>query len=104
MEVEYGLTRSRSTIGHNPKVFQALQSRHLIACQKASGEDLSLIGLRISQCDNGLFWNHQDMGGSHGINIPKGQANFILVNDVGGQFSVDYFRKNGCHGLPLSLC
>src|SRR5690606_38095679 len=44
---------------------------------------------------DGLFWDDQQVHRRLGVNVPKGQAEVVFIDDVRRDFPVDDFGENG---------
>jgi len=97
VKMENRLASSCSRIGDDPKVREPLGLCNSVAYLETVAQKLSLLRGRIAESHDGSFGNHENVDRGDRLDVPERETEFILKDNVGGQFSVDYFRKNRTH-------
>lgn len=61
-----------------------------------------ILAAGLRQTGERFFGNDQDVGGGLGADVFEGEAEVVFVDNIGGNFSLDDFAKNGVgHHVPL---
>ena len=58
-------------------------------------EDVGVLGVRFRNACDGLAGYDEQVDGSLGADVPKAEAEIILVDNVGWDFTVCYFLEKG---------
>lgn len=105
MEVGNRLSSLRTIIHDEAKAFSKVGLASDACGRKEKMADKDFIRFSgLGDTVDPLLGNDEEVGGRLGIDIPKGNAAFILVDDVGGEFASDYFFKNGRFGHEGGEC
>jgi hypothetical protein len=98
VQVRHFLTAGLATINdHVVAVAQAFVGGDLRQSDDAVTDDRSVLVGEMRQGDNLFLGDYQYVNRSLGVDVPKGQTDFVFVNDVSRDFTVDDFLKDGRH-------
>ncbi len=96
MEVEHGLTRSRSVVDRQTeRVAAAHLLGDLAGGQHQVPQQYLIIRFGVAQAWNDFARYQQHVYRRTGVDVLERYAVFILVDDVRGQFAGDYFLEQG---------
>lgn len=102
MQVRNFLAAGFATVDdHVVSVMQTFFGGDFRECQDAVADDRFVFFFQVRQRNDFLFGDHQDMDRRFRLDVTKGHADVVFVNDVGGDFAFDDFAKDRCHGLSL---
>lgn len=66
-------------------------------------EEFLVFGGGFADAGDGLFGNDEDVSGGLRIDVFKGEAELVFVDDIGRDFAVDDLLENA-HGLKEERC
>ncbi len=97
MELKYTLTAILSGVDHDAisLIGDVLLSGNLTATEKHMSKKLFVLGFYLFQARNSFFWNDEYVARTDRIDIPKGQTELILIEDICLNFFTNYLVKNG---------
>lgn len=99
MQVRDFLTAVVTTIDHDAVTpAEPFGDSNLRNHEQAPAHNLFVLIAQIGQRDDLFLGDHQDVGGSLGGDVAKGQAEIVLVHDIGGNLAVDDLGEDGWHG------
>ena len=97
MQMENRLSCVGSAIGDDAEVGQALLLRDFVTDLEAMPQKRSIFFLRTSYIYDLFLGDHEKVDGSDGIDVPKSEGLFVLINDVSRNFAADYFSEDRAH-------
>ena len=103
MQVKHGLPGTTTVVDHEAEVRQLLFGSHLPRHEEEVADQLRVLLLHIAHLRDGHLRNHENVNGCLGVDIAESQSPVILVDNVGGNLTVDDFLKDGANNcLPPS--
>ena len=94
MEVIDGLPSLRAAIHHQPiSVMESQLGRESARREDQMPHQRLVRFLQVGQRRDRLFGDDEDVGRGLGGDVTEGEAEFVFVDDVGGNFFAEYFAK-----------
>ena len=103
MQMKHGLAGLFAIIDYQPEIISiSFIFGNPAGDQQQVSEQLLVRGGHISHPGEGFFGDHEDMHRCLGIDVPEGEAQFILVHNGCGYFPIDDLAENSfCHDFPF---
>lgn len=96
MKMWNGLSAVRTVVDHDPVAFGEVQLFRGCGGDKEKVAEQGLIGRgRFGEARNVFFRYDQQMHRCLRLNVVKDHTEIVLVLDLGGDFAIDDFLKNG---------
>ena len=97
MDVKDALPGTCSAVRNHAERLQPLQLSNLSTRGNAMAHKVCLAVQKTPDVDNFLFGNHQQVNWCDRINVSKRETVFVFVDNIGWNFTIDYFPKDGRH-------
>lgn len=102
MQVKHRLPGATTVVNHKAEVRQLLFGSHLACNEEEVADQVRVLLLHIGNLRDGHLRDHKNMNGSLGVDIAESQSPIILIDNVGGNLTVDDFLEDGANDcLPL---
>src|SRR5262245_59455947 len=104
VQMEYALARLGAVVHHETECIAHAELLRHFAGRKQQVPEQSLVLAACARQPVDLFlWDEQDMRRRLRIDVAEGQAQVVLIDDVGRDLAPDDLAEKGCHRSSPSL-